>query len=34
MVKFRVSHSELQTEANLGVKKDKGQFYRVNIVRV
>ena len=34
MVKFRVSHSEFQIEANLGVMKDQGKSYHVAILRV
>ena len=32
MVKLWVSHSELQKEANLGVMKDEGQFYKVYLL--
>ena len=34
MVKCRIPHYDLRTEANLGVMKDQGQFYQVDLVRV
>ena len=34
MVKCRLSHLGLHREENLGVMKDKGQFYQVGIFRV
>ena len=34
MVKFWASHSELQTEENLGVTKVQGQFYYVAPLKV
>ena len=31
MVNFRVSHLEFQTEEKMGVKKDQGKYYQVDI---
>ena len=34
MVKCWVPHSELQTEANLGIMKYQGNYYQVDLVRL